>query len=418
VPRRPDDDATRGLREQLVDALRSTGALSDDRVAAAFRSVPRHIFLPATEPAQAYRDAAIVTKQVPDGRPISSSSQPAIMAIMLEQLAVEPGQRVLEIGAGTGYNAALLAHLAGEGGSVVTVDLDEDLVADAKAQLAACGVEAVAVVQSDGALGWPPAAPYDRIILTVGAWDLAPAWVDQLAPTGRLVLPLSLRGFVQRSIAFERANGHLSAASIRACGFMRMRGAFAGPETVLALGPEPGVFVEFGELGEQGSVDPDALPALLAQPGTDVRSGVEVGPSDLRDGLDLWLALHEPRIGAMTAIGAAADQEWLPTLVRMPGEAGTAVLLGPAGCAALVRLAAAAKPGSFEVGVRPFGAQGGELADRLVAHLRAWAAAGRPVTADLRISAYPAGATTVDDTAIVIDKRHTRLALTWRIDQR
>ena len=103
----------RELRERLVTELRAADALHDDRVAAALADVPRHKFLPGIDPSRAYADDAVVTKVDADGRPISSSSQPAIMALMLEQLGVEPGHRVLEIGAGTGYNAALLAHLAG-----------------------------------------------------------------------------------------------------------------------------------------------------------------------------------------------------------------------------------------------------------------------------------------------------------------
>ena len=137
------------------------------------------------------------------GLPVSGCTQPAITAIMLQQLEVRPGQRVLEIGAGTGYNAALLAHLVGATGRVVTVDLDEDIVVEARRRLAACGFERVTVCCGDGGFGWPLEAPYDRIILTAGAWDVAPAWVDQLAPAGRLLLPLSLCRWVQYSIAFD-----------------------------------------------------------------------------------------------------------------------------------------------------------------------------------------------------------------------
>ncbi|MGH2352221.1 MAG: hypothetical protein ACRDJN_11485 [Chloroflexota bacterium] len=107
----------------------------------------------------------------------------------------------------------------------------------------------------DGARGYAERAPYDRIIVTVGVWDLAPAWRDQLVEGGRLVVPLSLRG-VQRSIAFERADDHLRSVSVRDCGFMRMRGACAGPGVVTPLGPEPGLFVE---LDDQPAVDAEDL---------------------------------------------------------------------------------------------------------------------------------------------------------------
>src|SRR5262245_19757926 len=112
---------TEALRERLVDGLIADGALRSPAVEAAFRAVPRHLFLPDVPLEAAYADAAVPTWRRSDGVPTSSSSQPAIMAIMLEQLGLEPGMRVLEVGAGTGYNAALLAHLVGPSGSVTTV---------------------------------------------------------------------------------------------------------------------------------------------------------------------------------------------------------------------------------------------------------------------------------------------------------
>ncbi|MGH3885395.1 MAG: methyltransferase domain-containing protein [Pseudonocardiaceae bacterium] len=101
-----------------------------------------------------------------------------------------PGHRVLEIGAGTGYNAALLAHLVGPAGKVTTVDIDSKVVRGARECLAAAGYRGVSVVCGDGEFGYSDHAPYDRIVVTAGAWDLPPAWVDQLAAGGRLVVPL------------------------------------------------------------------------------------------------------------------------------------------------------------------------------------------------------------------------------------
>ena len=189
------DTGVPALHQALVDGLKSMGCIRTPAVEAAFRTVPRHLFLPGVPLDRVYSDQAIPTKRQ-DGRPISSSSQPAVMAVMLEQLGLEPGHRVLEIGAGTGYNAALMAWLVGETGQVVTVDIDDDIVAGARAHLAAAGFDWVRVVCGDGALGYPDAAPYDRIILTVGAWDIAPAWIEQLRPGGRLLLPLAV-GAVQ-----------------------------------------------------------------------------------------------------------------------------------------------------------------------------------------------------------------------------
>lgn len=137
--------AARQLHQALVDELAGKGYIRTPRVEAAFRAVPRHFFLPGLPFDQVYNDEAIPTKQL-DGSVVSSSSQPAIMAIMLEQLALEPGHRVLEIGAGTGYNAALMAHIVGDAGRVVTMDIDEDLVAGAREHLSAAGFDTVQVV--------------------------------------------------------------------------------------------------------------------------------------------------------------------------------------------------------------------------------------------------------------------------------
>src|SRR5437899_2500510 len=132
------------LHRELVDSLVSRGALTDSRVEAAFRAIPRHLFLPGVPLAEVYRDQAIPTKMV-DGEAVSSSSQPEIMATMLEQLGLERGLRVLEIGAGTGYNAALMAHIVGGAGTVTTMDVDADLVDGARAHLASAGFDRVRV---------------------------------------------------------------------------------------------------------------------------------------------------------------------------------------------------------------------------------------------------------------------------------
>ena len=143
------------LRDRMVTSVTASGRPVSDAVAAAMRAVPRHLFLPDLPPPMAYRNEAIVTRRDADGQPTSSSSQPTIMAYMLDQLGVTAGQRVLEIGAGTGYNAALLQQLVGAGGRVVTVDLDADVAREAAAHLAAAGYPEVIVVQADGAAGWP-----------------------------------------------------------------------------------------------------------------------------------------------------------------------------------------------------------------------------------------------------------------------
>ena len=197
------------MRERLAAQVLAANRIGSERVAAALHAVPRHHFLPDLPPEEAYHDAAIVTKRDADGHPISSSSQPAIMAIMLDQLGLAPGQRVLEIGAGTGYNAALISHIVGEEGQVTSVDIDSELVGLAREHLASADSGAVTVVCSDGAIGYPERAPYDRVIATVGVADLAPAWLEQTAPQARIVVPLdaSARGAASSPQTSRRRSG-------------------------------------------------------------------------------------------------------------------------------------------------------------------------------------------------------------------
>jgi phosphoribosylformylglycinamidine synthase len=232
----------RDLRAQLVDKLRTGGVLTDSAVERALRAVPRHLFLPRSTLEDAYADIAVPTRFA-DGVAISSASQPAIVAAMLQQLHAEPGMHVLEIGAGTGYNAALLAELVGPSGSVTTLDIEAETVDEARAHLEAAGYTNVHVVAADGAFGWPSGAPYDRIILTVGAWDIAPTWLDQLAEDGLLVLPLWLGGG-DASVTLRKRDGALHSESVLPCGFMRLRGTEAGPERWLSVASNRKLFVE------------------------------------------------------------------------------------------------------------------------------------------------------------------------------
>ncbi|HLZ22949.1 MAG TPA: methyltransferase domain-containing protein [Ktedonobacterales bacterium] len=230
------------LRERLISALKANDALHEPAVERALRAVPRHLFLPGIPPEQAYADSAIATHW--EGAvAVSSASQPAIVAIMLEQLQLAPDMNVLEIGAGTGYNAALIAELVGPLGHITTVDIDPEIVAEAREHLNAAGYPQVRAVASDGAAGWPEGAPYDRVILTVGALDIAPAWFEQLAEGGILLLPLLLGG-AEASVAFRKRDSALISESLAPCGFMRLRGAEAGPDQWIPLADGRRLFAE------------------------------------------------------------------------------------------------------------------------------------------------------------------------------
>jgi len=225
----PNSATIAQLQDQLITELKQRKALTVPTVEMAFRAIPRHLFLPDVPIEQAYQNQAIPTKHQ-DDQAISSSSQPSIMAVMLEQLALAPGQRVLEIGAGTGYNAALMAHLVGSQGEITSMDIDDDIVANARQHLDRAGYEHVRVICGDGARGYPDAAPYDRIILTVGTWDILPAWIEQLQLQGRLVVPLTIVPGVMLAVAFEQRESVWKSVHVAVCGFMPLRGAFAHPE--------------------------------------------------------------------------------------------------------------------------------------------------------------------------------------------
>jgi protein-L-isoaspartate(D-aspartate) O-methyltransferase len=222
------------LRQRLVTQLRRAKTVTDPVVERAFRTVPRELFVAPVAARKGleavYRDHAIVTKRDALGRPTSSSSQPSIMAAMLEQLQVRPGQRVLEVGAGSGYNAALLTTLVGPGGRVVSVELDQEVARSAQAALARGGYP-VQVATADGRHGWAAGAPFDRIIVTASTDDIPRAWFDQLVVDGRLVLPLrfSRRWFLpQAVVALRRTTLGLESVAVIPGAFMTLRRPAAG----------------------------------------------------------------------------------------------------------------------------------------------------------------------------------------------
>lgn len=248
-----------GLRRQLVASLLQNDTLFDPAVAKAMLQVPRHLFLPHEPLARAYADSAIVTHRNQHNL-ISSASQPSMIVIMLQQMALQPGMRILEIGAGTGYNAALLAEVTGPSGDVVTIDLDQLIVDEARAHLDRAGYSQVQTICADGAQGYSAKAPYDRIELTVGSYDISPAWREQLAEGGLLLIPMTL-GLSEQSIAFERHGSVLYSRSFYPCGFIRMRGLLA-PEELYVHSDASGLSCLISE--GQG-IDPEHVRDQLVQ---------------------------------------------------------------------------------------------------------------------------------------------------------
>lgn len=378
------------LQQQLAADLRLGGYIQSPAVESAFRHIPRHMFLLGVPAHEAYINEVIVTKHV-NAIPVSSSSQPALMATMLEQLELKPGQRVMEIGAGTGFNAALMGHIVGPHGRVVAIDIDADIVENAQRNLAAVGVAQVQAIQADGGLGYPPGAPYDRILLAVAAGDITPAWREQLKPNGILVIPWAVRG-VQRSLAFELRDDHFVSRSVVACDFVALRGAFAGASAPVPVGPEPGVFAR-GEDCE--GLEGDRLYRLLTGSHADWRTPLRVTPFEILDGLSPWLALRNPSSCILTAEGEVADRGLVPYLF---GNAGSTCLSG--GLLEDDTLCMLMRPPDHRLGtntyasaafplyIRSFGPNR-QLVRRLIEQITAWDAAGRPTTDRMRVKAYP-----------------------------
>ena len=185
-------------------------------------TVAREAFAPAN--ADPYDDNPILLKRDKRGAVVSTISQPTMIASMLEELAVERGNRVLEVGTASGYNAALLAELAGDTGHVVTIELEEDLAARAAAVLQSEGYgQEVTVVAGDGSAGYAPGAPYDRIIVTAGAPSVAPAWIEELREGGRLVVPITGRSGSGMSRTYVNTAGGLELLREIPCGFVPLR---------------------------------------------------------------------------------------------------------------------------------------------------------------------------------------------------
>jgi len=416
-PSLPDHgEAADAARARLATELRRRSRALSRSVQDAFAKVPRHVFVPEVTPAAAYRDEALVIKCGPDGMPVSSSSQPAMMAIMLDQLGLRPGHRVLEIGTGSGYNAAVMAAVVGPEGKVVSIDIDPELVARARASLGAAGYDGVTVICADGGFGDPDDAPFDRIIVTAGAWDIAPAWLDQVIAGGLLVLPLSVRG-IQLSVALRRGDTDVwrSVSSWR-CGFVRMLGAFAGPETVVRLG-EPDVLV--AQVSDGRAVDPQALHAALAgQPAAEQVLPPPGGLAELGD-LDLWLTMSAAKLDRVTLVAAGS---WFPLAQLLPAgflvsdateasRLGAAVLLPGRGRDVEH---ARNRPGAV---IRGFGPGGSALVGYLAGLAREWADLGRPEAQQLQLTVRRAGwgrtSAAPPDGALLLQRPSVAIEVGW-----
>ena len=175
-----------------------------------------------------YSDQALVTLLNEKGMPISSTSQPALVAHMLELLELHPGARVLEIGTGTGYNAALLSEIVGEQGVVTTLDIREELINQAQQIFSSLGYRNIQALCRDGFYGASEYGPYDRIVATVGCTDISPHWLEQLAPEGFMLIPLQHGGLSSHPLVrIWLEKGQIIGRVMGWSGFMPIQGELA-----------------------------------------------------------------------------------------------------------------------------------------------------------------------------------------------
>ncbi len=397
----PEAPQVEALRETMIGKLHEMGAIRSDRVAEVFRAVPRHLFTPGAPLEEVYTPtAAVHVKWDEHGVPISTVSAPELQAFMLEQADNRPGMNALEIGSG-GVNAAMMGWLVGSEGTVTTVDIDPDVTDRASSLLDAAGYSQVNVVLADAENGVPEHAPYDRIIVTVSAWDIPPVWVEQLAPGGRIVVPLRMRGLT-RSLALDRDGDHLGRRSAMICGFVRMQGAGAHQERVL---PVRGMQIRL-RFDDGGPDDPDLLDGVLDTERAEVWSGVTIGRFESFGTLQFWLATTLPGFCLLAAdagqdsVLVAAGNRWF-NLAVVDDDSFAYLTTRPAG------------PGRVEFGAHAFGPYAPAVAEGMVEQVRVW-------DCDRRKGAGPDFAVWPKDTpdealpqGLIINKRYNRVTVSW-----
>jgi protein-L-isoaspartate(D-aspartate) O-methyltransferase len=206
-------DQFEAAREQMVREQIEDRGIRDPRVLAAMRKVPRHLFVPPEEWGEAYNDYPLAIGYA------QTISQPYIVAYMTEALELKPRDRVLEIGTGSGYQAAILAELAAE---VYSIEIVEALAKEATARLRRLGYSKVQVRAGDGYRGWPEAAPFDAIIVTAAPGHIPQPLVDQLREGGRMILPLG--HWDQELIRLRRSREGILRESLLPVRFVPMTG--------------------------------------------------------------------------------------------------------------------------------------------------------------------------------------------------
>jgi protein-L-isoaspartate(D-aspartate) O-methyltransferase len=298
-----------------------------------------------------------------------------------------------------------MAELVGPTGEVTTIDIDSDVAGRARRCLADAGYGRVNVVLADAEHGVAEHAPYDRIIVTVGAWDVPPAWVDQLTESGRIVVPLRMRG-LSRSVSFVREGDHLVSLGHEMAGFVAIQGAGARRERLVPLhGEDVGLRID-----DSQPLDAEGLREALLQPRGQAWSGVRFGGMEPFDGLFLWLATCLPDFCLLTRARTAAARD----LVDPSSPVGTPTLLGGRSFAYLTFREVDPDTSTFEFGAYAHGPDAAKLAEAMCEQVRVWDRDHRGGPA-ARIAVHPAGAPHGRlPRGRVLEKRHTNVTISWQ----
>jgi protein-L-isoaspartate(D-aspartate) O-methyltransferase len=361
TPEYADEGEVQATVQRYVDDLLAADAFGSPQVERAFRTVQRHRLLETFYHRSAegfraiehdplrpqrdhlaliYADTALATRHI-GGMPASSTSQASLVGRMLELLDLSGGMKVLEVGAGTGYNAALLAEIVGDQSLVITVDVLEDVVEQTRRLLAGAGYPRISVLLRDGFEGVPEQAPFDRIVATVGCSDLSPHWAGQLAGDGVMLVPLAHAS--GHPLVLVRKDGNvLRGRTVLRTGFISVRGPLHIEEQWA-----PGLWGD-----PAGAVlEPDQAPRFTAR-----RPDEPMGSTDDETDFLFFLGLHDRR--------------------AYHAPQGPALSAGPDGWAAL------APDGIWWY-------KDTSLARELDRRYREWEAAGRPAIDDYQVSFVP-----------------------------
>nr|WP_221383159.1 methyltransferase, FxLD system [Actinoplanes polyasparticus] len=397
-----DNDPT-ALRAAMVESLRTQGLLTSEAVAAALSTVPRHLFAPSEKDLKRVYDinATLEPVRFADGTESSVVSAPHIQAIQLEMASIEQDMSVLEIGSG-GYNAALLAELVGPGGRVTTVDINAGVVQRAKECLARAGYERVTVVQADAEHGVAEHAPYDRILVTVGAWDIPGSWLEQLTETGRIVVPLRFNG-ITRLIAFDRNGSALTANSYRLGAFVPMQGDGAVSEQLVQVTEDVGLRFE---TQQKTDFNVAVLREALHKPAVELWAG---SPFDMPDELALFLlTTGGSGMVMMHAAQKAVDAGLVDPAVRH----GIPALVQGGSFAYRIKRASDRFASGYEAGVRAHGSDAEAVGQQLLALIQDWGTDHFRRGA-ARIVYYPTGSDLSGLAGWRTTKSHGTLAVSW-----